>query len=145
MGSVLFAHSMLSVKNFEELYWVYLKKLIDSAIANDKKVFIFCESAMLRFAEFFEDIPKGVLMIHPEQDDVFEFRKRLPNIALAGGMPTNLLGYATPQECVDYAKHLIDTLGEGYVLSQDKMMSYRNDATRENVLAVNDFVRNYQY
>jgi len=145
MGSVLFAHSMLSTKNFEDLYWVHLKKIIDTAIANNHKMFIFCESSMLRFAEFFEDIPKGVLVIHPEQDDIFEFRKRLPNIAIAGGMPTNLLGYATPKECVDYAKHLIDELGEGYIFSQDKMMSYRNDATRENLLAVNDFVRGYEY
>jgi len=145
MGSVLFSHSILSTKNFEDLFWCHLKPIIDTAIANNHKMFIFCESAMLRFAEYFEDIPKGVLLIHPEQDDIFEFRRRLPNIAVAGGMPTKLLGRATPKECVDYAKHLIDDLGEGYVFSQDKMMSYRNDATRENLLAVNDFVRSYQY
>ena len=145
LGSVFFAHSILSVKNFEELYWPYLKKFIDVEAANHLRMFIFCESAMLRFAEFFEDVPKGVLMIHVEQDDIFEFRRRLPNIAVSGGMPTRLLGYGTPEECVDYAKRLIDTLGEGYVMSQDKMMSYRKDARRENLLAVNDFVLNYSY
>jgi hypothetical protein len=72
-------------------------------------------------------------------------RKRLPNVALAGGMKTCLLGYGTNEQCVDYATTPIDTLGAGFVLSQDKMISYRNDVRRENLLAVNEFARNYQY
>jgi hypothetical protein len=84
-------------------------------------------------------------MILLEQDDIFEMRKKLPNVALAGGMKTSLLGYGTKEECVDYAKKLIDTLGEGFILSQDKMISFRNDIKRENLLAVHEFVRNYSY
>ena len=39
-------------------------------------------------------------------------------------------------------KRLIDELGpQGFILGQDKMMSYRMDAKPENVLAVCDFVR----
>jgi hypothetical protein len=143
--TVFLAHSILSVKQFEELYWPYLKRIIDAAVASNRRIYVFSESSMLRFAEFFEDVPKGIMLIHPEQDDIFEFRRRLPNIALAGGMPTHLLGHGSAQECINYAKLLIDELGEGYVFSQDKMMSYRDDATRENLLAVNDFVRNYDY
>ncbi|MDR2053113.1 MAG: hypothetical protein LBP80_06845 [Treponema sp.] len=138
-------HSLLSADQFGELYWPYFKKVLDVAIRHKKPIFCFCESTMLRFAEFFQDVPKGVLLIHLEQDDIFEIRKKLPNIALAGGMPTDLLGHGTKEQCVDYAKKLIDTLGDGFVLSQDKMMSYRNDAKRENLLAVNEFARTYQY
>jgi hypothetical protein len=138
-------HSLLSVDQFGELYWPYLKKILDTAEEHKKPIYCFCESTMLRFVEFFQDVPKGVLLIHLEQDDIFEIRKRLPNIALAGGMPTDLLGHGTKEQCVDYAKKLIDTLGDGFVLSQDKMISYRNDAKRENLLAVNEFARNYQY
>jgi hypothetical protein len=138
-------HSILSVDQFGELYWPYVKKVLDTAIKHKKPVFCFCESTMLRFAEFFQDVPKGVLLLHLEQDDIFEFRKKLPNIALSGGMPTDLLGHGTKEQCVDYAKKLIDTLGDGFVLSQNKMMSFRNDAKRENLLAVNEFARTYQY
>ena len=145
VGTTFLGHSILSVKQFEEFYWPYLKYMIDAAIANNKKMYIHCESTMIRFAEFFQDIPKGVLLILLEQDDIFEMRKRLPNVALAGGMKTSLLGYGTKEQCVEYAKELIDTLGEGFVLSQDKMISYRNDIQRENLLAVNAFVRNYSY
>ena len=137
-------HSILSVKQFEELYWPYVKRIVDFAVEHNKTIFVFCESTMLRFAEFFQDIPKGIMLIHIEQDNIFEFRKKLPNIAVAGGMPIDLLGYGTKEQCIDHAKELIDTLGEGFVLSQDKMISYRNDAKRENLLAVNDFARNYQ-
>jgi hypothetical protein len=138
-------HSVLSVDQYGELYWPYIKKALDAAIKHKKTVWCYCEGSMLRFAEFFQDIPRGVALMHLEQDDIFEVRKKLPNIALAGGMPTELLGYGTKEECVDYAKKLIDTLGDGFVLSQNKMMSYRNDAKRENLLAVNEFARTYQY
>jgi hypothetical protein len=139
------AHSILSVDQFGELYWPYVKKMIDAAIVHKKQIALYCESALLRFAEFFQDVPKGTLLVHLEQDDIFEVRKKLPNIALAGGMPAELLGSGTKEQCVDYAKKLIDTLGDGFVLSQNKMMSYKNDAKRENLIAVNEFARSYQY
>jgi hypothetical protein len=138
-------HSVLSVDQYGELYWPYIKKILDAAMKHKKTVWCYCEGSMLRFAEFFQDIPCGVALMHLEQDDIFEVRKKLPNIALAGGMPTDLLGYGTQEECVDYAKKLIDTLGDGFVLSQNKMMSFRNDAKRENLLAVNEFARTYRY
>jgi hypothetical protein len=138
-------HSTLSVSQFEELYWPYVKKTMDMAVKYNKPVYSICESEMLRFSEFFQDIPKGILLFHLEQDDIFEIRKKLPNIALAGGMPLDLLGHGTKKECVDYAKKLIDTMGDGFVLSQNKSLCYHNDAKRENVLAVNEFARTYQY
>jgi len=137
-------HSILSASQFEEFFWPYVKQVVDSAVANNKKLFLLCEAEMLRFAEFFEDIPKGTLMVLIEQDDIFEYRKRFPNIAVIGGMKTQLLGYGSPQECIDYAKHLIDTLGEGYVFSTNKFLAFRDDATRENLTATCDFVRGYQ-
>lgn len=59
-------------------------------------------------------------------------------------MKTELLGKGTPQECVDYAKRLVDEMGSGYIFSQDKMISFKFDCQRENLLAVNDFLRNYK-
>ncbi len=62
-----------------------------------------------------------------------------------GGMTTDLLGNGTKQQCIDYAKKLIDELGDGFIFSTNKMVSFRNDCKRENLLAVTDFVRNYQH
>lgn len=142
--TALLGYSMLNIKQFEKVYWPILKKYIDKVVEQDKTIYIFCESTMLRFAEFFSDIPKGHVVLHLELDDIFEARKRMPNMCLAGGMNTELLGYGTPEQCVDQAKRLIEELEEGFILSQNKMMSFKNDCKRENLLAVNDFVKNYR-
>ena len=107
---------------------------------------IFTEGSILRFAEYFADYPKGLLTFHLEQDDPFEFRKALPNVAIMGGMTTDLLSNGTPEECVAYAKRLCDELGRdgGFIFSENKMLSYRNDAKPENMLAVCNFVNEYR-
>ncbi|KPU45790.1 uroporphyrinogen decarboxylase (URO-D) [Oxobacter pfennigii] len=144
--SGLLAHSILSPKQFGEIYWPIFKKIIDKVVETDKTIYIFAESTMLQFYEYFQDIPKGHVVIHTELDDVFELRKKLPNICIAGGMPADLLGNSDPQTCIDYAKKLVDELGRdgGYIFSQNKMMSFRYDCKRENLLAVTDFVRDYR-
>ncbi|MFZ7119643.1 MAG: uroporphyrinogen decarboxylase family protein [Eubacteriaceae bacterium] len=146
MLTVFLGHSILSTKQFGEIYWPKLKTVIERLAEKGKTMYIFCESEMLRFYEFFQEIPKGTLAIHLEQDDIFDMRKKLPNICFAGGMTSDLLGNGTKQQCTDYAKKLIDEVGQdgGYIFSQNKMMSFRNDCKRENLLAVNEFVKNYR-
>ncbi len=140
----MLAHAFMSPKQFEEFYWPYLKKFVDMAAEKNKLVYIFCEASMMRFMEFFQEFPKGTVVLHLEEDDLIEVRKQLPNVALAGGLPVEYLGFATPEKCVDTAKHMIDSLGEGYIMSQNKVMAYRTDCKRENLEAVIDFVHNYK-
>lgn len=66
-------------------------------------------------------------------------------MALFGGMPCTLLGKGTQEECVDYAKRLIDELGRdgGFILSQDKMVSFASDCKPENLKAVSQLVHTY--
>jgi hypothetical protein len=140
----MLSHSVLNNKQFEELYWPYLKKIIDFCVANKLRMFFYQEAEILRLAEFFQDIPRGLAIMQHEQDNITEIRKRLPNMALMGGMPLDMLGHASPQECVDYAKKLIDTMGDGFILGQDKLGSAKSDILRENLLAVNEFARSYR-
>lgn len=85
-------------------------------------------------------------MLHLEQDDIFEARKHMPNIALCGGMTKAALYDGTKEQCIDLAKKLIDELGKdgGYMMSQNKMISFKNDAKAENLKAVCDFVNEYR-
>jgi uroporphyrinogen-III decarboxylase len=140
----LLAHSILSVRQFEELYWPYFKELVDMTAAGGRRIHIFCEGEMLRFAEFFQDIPKGISILHLEQDDIREVRRQCPNLCLAGGFPIELLGNGTPEQCIEEAKRLINDMGEGFILSTTKLAAYENDVRRENLLAVNEFVRGYE-
>ena len=142
--TALLAYAVMTPKQFEKFYWVHLKEYVDAIEKCGKQLYFYCESSMLRFKDFLADYPRGVICIHPETDTVYEVREALPNAAVAGGMPTLMLGRGTPEECVDKAKELIDTMGDGFILSQDKMVSFKNDCKRENLLAVCDFVRDYK-
>ena len=146
MWTSLLAYSVMNRKQFETLVWPYLKKALDLAAETHKNFFLFTEASIGRFADLLADYPKGTLAIQPEQDDVFELRKQLPNAAICGGMPTTLLGKGTKEECIDYAKKIADELGAcgGLVMGQDKMMTFRSDAKSENILAVQEFCRTYK-
>jgi len=144
--SALLSHNILSPKQWDEFLWPSVKKVLDAVVAADKTVVIFSEGSTKRFWDYFKDYPKGHIALFVEQDDIYEFREALPNICAIGGMPTTLLGDGTAKECVDYAKKLIDDLGSegGFILSQNKMVSFRNDTKPENLKAVCDFVANYR-
>ena len=142
---VMLAHSILPTKKWADIYWPYFKRVIENCAEAGNQVMLFTEADMLRFADYFDEAPKGVLTLQPEVDDVFEVRKRLPNCAICGGMTAYLLGHGTKEECLDYGKKLIDELGKdgGFIMGQNKMMSYRNDATPENILAVQELCATY--
>ncbi|MFW6116642.1 MAG: uroporphyrinogen decarboxylase family protein [bacterium] len=147
IGSALLAHSLCNPKQFGDYLWPYLEELFDFAAEYDKIVYIFAEHNSERFYDFYKQVPKGVLILHPEMDDIFKAKEKIgDNVCLAGGMPASLLYHGTKQENIDYAKRLIDELAAdgGYIFSQNKMISYPNDCKAENLKAVNDFVREYR-
>ena len=143
----LLAHTILSPKQFEKFYWPALKRLMDYAEEYDKIGHIFSEGDSTRFYDFFQEFPKNRICVVVEMDDVFEMKKKLPHITVGGGMPALLLGTGTPDECVAYAKRLIDELGYDYhyVFAEDKMMSFHADCKAENLKAVCDYVFAHRY
>ncbi|MFA0815255.1 MAG: uroporphyrinogen decarboxylase family protein [Anaerofustis sp.] len=143
---VMLGHIILSPKQFEKFYWPHLKRVIELTETQDKLAFVFAEGASDRFYDFFQEFPKDRFVLLAEMNDIFEMRKRLPNVTMMGGMTTDLLGKGTAQECVDYTKHLIDTLGpDGFIFSENKMISFPYDCTHENLKAVSDFVSSYRF
>jgi len=143
---MMLAHNILNPRQFERFYWPSLKKLLDAYAEKNMSVRVFTEGSILRYADYFKDYPKGLLSFHLEQDDPFEFREKLPNVAIIGGMTTDMLSGASAEECVDYAKRLCDELGRegGFIFSENKMLSFRADAKSENLAAVCKFVRDYR-
>ena len=143
---MMLAHNITGPKQFERFYWPSLKKLLDAYAEKGMSVRIFAEGSIGRYADYFKDYPKGVITLHLEQDYPFEIREKLPNIAIMGGMTTDMLANASPEDCVAYAKRLCDELGRegGFIFSENKMLSYRNDARAENLAAVTEFVSGYR-
>ncbi|MFY9273325.1 MAG: uroporphyrinogen decarboxylase family protein [Thermacetogeniaceae bacterium] len=142
----MIAHPILNPKQFEKFYWPYIKEIIDYAVAKNKTVFLWALGENSRLYDMFSEIPKGYCAIYLEQDDLFEAKKKIGNnMALVGGFPTTLLSQGTKQECIDYAKKLIDELNTdgGYIFGADKMITFRRDCNPENLKAINEFVLNY--
>lgn len=140
------AQSFLSPKQFEKFVYPTLKKLFDYAEQYDKIIFCFWQSENYRLYDMLKEAPKGHFMYYFEKDDLFKAKKVFgEQVAIAGGMPSHMLYHGTPEECVDYAKKLIDEIGyDGkYMFGADIMLSYPKDCKRENLLAVNNFVNNY--
>ena len=140
--TVMLAHSCMNAKQFDRFYYRSMKKLIDLTVEYNGMATFFCEDSFLRFKDFFQDVPKGYLDVTIEQDDLFQVREACPTIALTGGLPSTLLGTGTPEECVDFANSLVEGLGNGFILGQSKMISFRKDCTRENLLAVQEYALN---
>ena len=143
---MMLAHNIMGPKQFERFYWPSLKKLLDAYEDKNFNVRVFTEGEILRYADYFKDYKKGTLTFHIERDDPFEFRKMLPNVAIMGGMTTDILSNSTPDECVEYARKLCEELGAegGFILSENKMLSFRNDSTSANMKAVCDFLNEYE-
>ncbi len=139
------SHSILSPKQFEEMYLPGFKAGLDACVESGKTIYVFVQSGFSRFVEYLQDYPKGHICIHLEQEDPYEIRKLLPNICICGGMPITTLGSGTKEQVIDKAKQLIDDLGRdgGFIMSTDKILSFRNDATRENLKALTEFTREY--
>jgi hypothetical protein len=139
------AQNFMSVKQFEMYLWPILKETFDHLAKYDMTAYVYVEGSMMRFAELFKEIPRGVLALHLDEDDLYAVREALPNICLCGGLEPTLLGNGTPKQCVQKTKQLIDDLGRegGFILSETKMMSFLSDAKPENVKAVCDFASTY--
>ena len=143
---MMLSQNLLSPKQFERFYWPSLKRLLDAYLEAGQCVRVFTEGSILRFAEYFKDYPKGLLCFHLEQDDPFEVRRVLPNVCIMGGMSSELLSGGSAEDCVARAKLLCDELGKegGFIMSENRMLSYANDAKSENLAAVCNFVRDYR-
>jgi hypothetical protein len=142
----MLCHNILNDKQFEKYYLPYFKEYVRMIVENDMIGLIFIQGTADRIMEHLRDLPRGYFAVLLEESDIFEAKKQIGDrVALAGGLPVQLLRYGSRQECVDYTKRLIDEVGYdgSLILSPGKMLSYKNDADIENLLAINEFVKSY--
>lgn len=143
--SALLSHNMLSPKQFGKFVWPYLKEITNRIVETDNTLVMLSEGSIKHITEYLQELPKGHFCVYVESDDIFETRKRLPNLCLWGGIPLPILSMGTKDECVDYVKRVIDEVGcdGGLILSPNKFTSSPRDCNRENYQAVSEFVHNY--
>ncbi|MFH0730675.1 MAG: uroporphyrinogen decarboxylase family protein [Pseudomonadota bacterium] len=145
-SSPMLAQNLLGRKDFEKFYWPQFKEITDKIVATDNTLFLLSEGTTKHITEFLQELPKGHFCMLVDMDDIFETRKRLPNMCLMGGIPLFMLGRASKEQVIDRAKKVIDEVGSegGVILSTDKFPSSSVDCNRDNLLALSEFVRNYR-
>lgn len=144
--SPMLSQNLLSAKQFGKYYWPHFKEIADKVVETDNTMYILSEGTTEHITEYLQELPKGHFCVYVEMDDIFRARKRLPNLCLWGGIPLPLLASSTKQECIDYVKKVIDEVGcdGGLILCTNKFAGSPRDCNRENLLAVSEFVRNYE-
>ncbi len=142
VGTCFLSPSAMNMKQLEELYFPYFDRIMEATLRYGKRMAVYSEASILRLAPFIKDYPKGSLVLLVESDDLAETRKALPNATLVGGMPSAAILYnGTKEQCIDCVKRSIDQAGPGLILASGKSLTMPNDAKRENLLAVIDYVR----
>lgn len=134
----------LRAKDFEKVYWPSWKKVADEISRRGFKVIYYFERSYAHLFDYLRELPEGTVGLF-EDDKVWDAKAALPNMAVAGGMPNDLLYRGTKQECVDYAKMLVDKTAAngGYLFTTNMIMLTPSDGKAENLKAVNEFVCQY--
>ncbi|MDF1552939.1 MAG: uroporphyrinogen decarboxylase family protein [Deferrisomatales bacterium] len=142
----LLNQNLVSAKQFGKFCWPHFKELTDRIVDTNNKLLILSEGTTVHITEYLQELPKGHFCVYVEMDDIFEARKRLPNLCLWGGLPLSLLARGTQQECIDHTKRVIDEVGRdgGLILCTDKFSSAPGDCKRSNLLAVAEFIQTYR-
>ena len=132
------AHNFLSVRQFDLFYRPVYQKIIDKCNKEGLLFYLFTEGSTKQFADLYQDINRGNMILHVDQDDMYEMRKKLPNVCLCGGLQPEVLGRGTKEQCIDTVRRLIEDIGPegGFILSEAKMSSFPTDANRENIKAI---------
>ena len=139
---LMLVHNIMNTSQFETFYWPHLEKLLRAYENKGMNARIFAEGSILRFADYFRDFSRGTLTMHIENDGVFDIRRSMPNVAIMGGLTTEILRAEHISDAEEATRMLCDSFGRegGFILSEGRMLSYRNDAYSENYRAICDFM-----
>jgi len=144
---VIFAHTVMNRKQFERIYWPYWKMVADYVEEFDKVGFCYAEGDSTQFHDFYRELPANRFAVLFDLDDIFLAKKNLPNLTIAGGIRASMLGRATPQECVDEVKRVMDAVAydRKFVFASHTMLSFPGDCNPENLKAVCDYIDEFRY
>ncbi|MEJ2111015.1 MAG: uroporphyrinogen decarboxylase family protein [Acidobacteriota bacterium] len=106
--------TFMSPKQYEKFYWPTFRKVILGLIDHGVVPLLFAEGRYDNRLEIIKDLPKGKVVWHFDQTDMFRAKKILGDTAcIAGNVPASLLCTATPQKVKEYCRKLIEVCGEG--------------------------------
>lgn len=136
----------LRPKDFEKLYYPFLKRMTQDLFDSGHRPMIYCENDWEPYLDYLQDMPDGEIYTIFEAGNLKKIKEELGHkFCIGGGMPVNLLKHGTEGQCIDAAKKCLDELapGGGYVFSFDMNLNNKGDAKFENVAAVCNYIHTY--
>jgi uroporphyrinogen-III decarboxylase len=117
----LHLNEMLPPKLFEEFYWPYLKKVIETLVSKGYKGFVFFEGDHLPHIDTILELSKGwgVAWFERPRDFIKVWEKLKGHTTVMGGVPPALIVGGTPEKIDEYIKNLLNKIKPegGYILS----------------------------
>jgi len=137
----------MSPKQYDELYWRPFQRILKHLIDNNVTPIIYCEgpykTRMDYIRERLLELPTGSCIIHFEEGDFAEIKKKFEGIAcISGGMSLYLLEWGTKDQVKDRVKYLVDNCaaGGGFLLNSSGSIE---NVKRENYEAMFETARIY--
>lgn len=145
--AVQFPHipAYLSPKQFDELYWVYEKQIIERIAANGGKAYIVLEGRWDKIWHRFLELPKDSCVLHVDDDDILKANAELGHHQiLCGGLKTADTRLKSFEQIKDDVKRVIDTCapGGGFLFCTDKCWIAPGDVN-QTLIDTYNFVHEY--
>ncbi len=137
------ADGWMSQKQFDTFYWPSMKKVMDALIQEGLIQRLFAEGGYNTRLESVNDFPKGTVVWHFDQTDMFRAKEILGDkCCIQGNVPSGLTITGTATDVKEYCRKLIEGCGKGggFILSAGAV---GNDAKLENIRAMLEAVREY--
>jgi hypothetical protein len=135
--------SFMSLEQFEKFYWPGLKKAILTNVDLGYIAAPFWEGIWNDRLEYLLELPKGRVVFHCENTNIFRAKEILgDHMCIQGGVPPTILQAGTPDDVDEYCKKLIDVVGKdgGFILGPGSAIDY---ARPENIKAMIDAAKKY--
>lgn len=135
--------TFMSQKQYEKFYWPTFRKVILGLIEEGAVPLLFAEGKYNNRLEIIKDLPRGKVVWHFDQTDMFRAKKVLGDTAcIAGNLPASLLCTGKPEDVKEYCRKLIDVCGEGggFILTGGASIDKCNP---ENMHAMSEAVMEY--
>jgi len=137
------AEGFMSRRQFEKFYWPHLKKAMVTAVDLGFVPTPFFEGGYGDRLEYLLELPKGKVVAHFDQTDMFRAKEILKDhVCIMGNVPPSLLQVASPSEVEEYCGKLIKVCGKGggFILAPG---SSTDEAKFANMKAMVDSTKKY--
>ncbi len=125
------ADGFMSIKQFEQFYWPFLKKMVDDMVAAGCVPMPFFEGQYEQRLEYLREFPAGKVLCWFDRTDIFKAKEVLGDkLCIAGGMPVSILGSGSKEQVRTLTRQLIDGAGKGggYIMTANTVLDEANPA-----------------